>query len=578
MLNFEETAEFKQPIGKFVSECKSLQRSALQTQLTSEIINLGKREGFVLKKVLDRVFKLITKNSISPILQSQLTNTFKRSKSHHETLVLYISPHDTLQHPNDQNTSIHFQRFPSITMPVRRTSFKLRPSSQSAFGSLIASIDLNTLVSMCNRCIQWLCSNPSNICIILLPDHIIPLFVGGLRYILKESSSSYNGCLEYHISTKVLGKLICSIPWLRKRFSLSSWESSLLHDFDCFHTYSESNFIENPAIYLRSLTLLGLPSMDEPRQRFRPMLSIMEGSKLVYSSMQEGMGISWESCPNACLRIGMGKSLKGTFSIRLYHFPKKMSVSKPRQLILELFCHTNIIQLLSNNETYQVPRENIDTSASDIAGLFPSDFQVLIGFSTSATTLTDQNRVFVVKEERKSSIASETVFTAFSPSLRPILSDQEEKAEQTDENIAWQLQEQYLRDSGMPFRQRSSDTEILSMREFLDSISSPASMVQRESMSNLSLPFISRHSVSEFGFGSTAIEIDSLPLIVCEKGSKFVDELCLICRDAFQPSEHLRLLPCLHAFHANCIDAWLARSRQCPTCQNSIDQQSIAFQ
>merc|ERR1712130_430147 len=49
------------------------------------------------------------------------------------------------------------------------------------------------------------------------------------------------------------------------------------------------------------------------------------------------------------------------------------------------------------------------------------------------------------------------------------------------------------------------------------------------------------------------------------------NESCAICLDDFKLDEELRLLPCKHAFHKNCVDPWLAKSSElCPMCKQSI--------
>jgi len=45
---------------------------------------------------------------------------------------------------------------------------------------------------------------------------------------------------------------------------------------------------------------------------------------------------------------------------------------------------------------------------------------------------------------------------------------------------------------------------------------------------------------------------------------------CAICLDAFEPGEHLRMLPCMHAFHRDEIDTWLQQKASCPVCKISI--------
>jgi len=45
---------------------------------------------------------------------------------------------------------------------------------------------------------------------------------------------------------------------------------------------------------------------------------------------------------------------------------------------------------------------------------------------------------------------------------------------------------------------------------------------------------------------------------------------CHICYDNFCMDEPIRVLPCLHRFHAECVDRWLAQSRICPVCKLDI--------
>jgi len=47
---------------------------------------------------------------------------------------------------------------------------------------------------------------------------------------------------------------------------------------------------------------------------------------------------------------------------------------------------------------------------------------------------------------------------------------------------------------------------------------------------------------------------------------------CMVCLEEFNPGEELRILPCLHRYHKNCIDAWLPRNRHCPVCKHDVTQ------
>jgi len=45
---------------------------------------------------------------------------------------------------------------------------------------------------------------------------------------------------------------------------------------------------------------------------------------------------------------------------------------------------------------------------------------------------------------------------------------------------------------------------------------------------------------------------------------------CMICMEEFEDGENIRLLPCLHRFHRDCIDKWLNTSTTCPVCKKDI--------
>ena len=49
------------------------------------------------------------------------------------------------------------------------------------------------------------------------------------------------------------------------------------------------------------------------------------------------------------------------------------------------------------------------------------------------------------------------------------------------------------------------------------------------------------------------------------------DDICVICFEAFQDGERLKILPCNHAFHVGCIDRWLFGSYTagCQTCKTT---------
>ncbi|KAF9971137.1 hypothetical protein BGZ73_005982 [Actinomortierella ambigua] len=55
-------------------------------------------------------------------------------------------------------------------------------------------------------------------------------------------------------------------------------------------------------------------------------------------------------------------------------------------------------------------------------------------------------------------------------------------------------------------------------------------------------------------------------------------ESCAICLDDYEINDCLRLLPCGHEYHAECIDIWLTRkSTQCPLCKCDLVDSIPAF-
>lgn len=52
---------------------------------------------------------------------------------------------------------------------------------------------------------------------------------------------------------------------------------------------------------------------------------------------------------------------------------------------------------------------------------------------------------------------------------------------------------------------------------------------------------------------------------------------CSICIDSFSEGHQLRLLPCNHYFHKECIDTWLRRGFRCPLCRARVITQQYHY-
>ena len=45
---------------------------------------------------------------------------------------------------------------------------------------------------------------------------------------------------------------------------------------------------------------------------------------------------------------------------------------------------------------------------------------------------------------------------------------------------------------------------------------------------------------------------------------------CTICLESLERGERVRILPCLHRYHIQCIDSWLSIKANCPMCKIQV--------
>lgn len=45
---------------------------------------------------------------------------------------------------------------------------------------------------------------------------------------------------------------------------------------------------------------------------------------------------------------------------------------------------------------------------------------------------------------------------------------------------------------------------------------------------------------------------------------------CVVCQVEYEESEDVRILPCTHCYHADCIKSWLATKNECPVCKAKV--------
>ena len=70
--------------------------------------------------------------------------------------------------------------------------------------------------------------------------------------------------------------------------------------------------------------------------------------------------------------------------------------------------------------------------------------------------------------------------------------------------------------------------------------------------------------------GLTKTQFRKLPEIRYDKDKYSENYQCIICMEEFKQKEKVKLLPCGHIFHNNCIKEWLLKQKSCPFCKSEI--------
>eukprot|EP01053_Blabericola_migrator_P008863 Blabericola_migrator_1__8862@NODE_468_length_8228_cov_102_004044_g365_i0_p2_GENE_NODE_468_length_8228_cov_102_004044_g365_i0NODE_468_length_8228_cov_102_004044_g365_i0_p2_ORF_typecomplete_len513_score14_77zfRING_2/PF13639_6/5_5e16zfRING_11/PF17123_5/4e10zfRING_11/PF17123_5/3e02zfrbx1/PF12678_7/2_1e09zfC3HC4_2/PF13923_6/1_8e07zfC3HC4/PF00097_25/8_6e07zfC3HC4_3/PF13920_6/8_3e06zfRING_5/PF14634_6/1_1e05zfRING_UBOX/PF13445_6/8_7e06zfRING_UBOX/PF13445_6/6_7e02ProkRING_4/PF14447_6/4e05zfANAPC11/PF1286 len=76
------------------------------------------------------------------------------------------------------------------------------------------------------------------------------------------------------------------------------------------------------------------------------------------------------------------------------------------------------------------------------------------------------------------------------------------------------------------------------------------------------------------GVDSHVLKILPVSVFAGARVAGMADELrqCMVCLEEFTEGEKLRWLPCLHAFHCDCIDTWLKSATSCPICKCDVEK------
>lgn len=75
-------------------------------------------------------------------------------------------------------------------------------------------------------------------------------------------------------------------------------------------------------------------------------------------------------------------------------------------------------------------------------------------------------------------------------------------------------------------------------------------------------------------------EIDEISVILFDAselvGKEEEGTECVVCLSTYQQGEELRLLPCGHKFHKECVDEWFHCSVYCPLCKRNMKDELLS--
>ena len=77
-------------------------------------------------------------------------------------------------------------------------------------------------------------------------------------------------------------------------------------------------------------------------------------------------------------------------------------------------------------------------------------------------------------------------------------------------------------------------------------------------------------NVGKVNRGLNIEQFDKIPIKRYRKEKFKGNYQCIICMEEFIEKEKVKLLPCGHIFHINCIKQWLIKEKNCPFCKSEI--------
>ena len=82
------------------------------------------------------------------------------------------------------------------------------------------------------------------------------------------------------------------------------------------------------------------------------------------------------------------------------------------------------------------------------------------------------------------------------------------------------------------------------------------------------LQLLNEDNIDSINRGLTTQQIECLPNKILNKE---LEDRCSICLLKQKINDEIRILPCTHQYHSQCIDQWLYQRSNCPICKTEVN-------
>eukprot|EP00475_Leptophrys_vorax_P010072 TRINITY_DN16739_c0_g1_i1.p1 TRINITY_DN16739_c0_g1~~TRINITY_DN16739_c0_g1_i1.p1 ORF type:complete len:600 (-),score=142.82 TRINITY_DN16739_c0_g1_i1:1419-3218(-) len=469
---------------------------------------------------------------------------------------------DDIKEPAADGDIAHIaEKVVSAHYPIVKKSFSFTSRSLGFIGKKnvniiqVTSLDVDVIATSCMHIQRFLenqenARNHTSVILLVRDERVYQLVEAGVLLTTGKCKSPHDAL------NKVKKKL---------RFFSTSNSSVFVDDcrvLRCAETIVSANEVLNsfppldfkvsyvlraPKLELAEISFQQMPNLDELLNRgCRLMVAILQKGRFIYTTLQNGPGLQWTASGGSISIRGRGRGVvtfSGPFQVKLYHVPEDMKVNNPRKLIAELDLHSSVIvsSTLRNGTTpshFEMTLDQSDFTSSEISPTLPKDFQLRLHFRNVSVIESEQ-------QELKEPAVEDIIAAASTDEMKNVID--------ADEEFARRLQEEL-----------NEEIELEQLNEYFNRLGiNPMS----EGAHRVRGPDFHR------GIQPRERRADrmALPVVTCQEHSKFLSDSCMICRDDFQVNDELRMLPCLHAFHQDCVDRWLDSNLTCPICNIRVD-------